>query len=136
MSRSRWIKMMGIVVAFVAFASLTQATLALVVDPGLQFLGQWNWNYATTSIVKVRVKNVSCGSGIVLVEVKARAEDGSTVQGSVRIPLAAGAGREVQIPLSKRITSLQFTQLRFSPANGGAPQLPPCEVECPWEHDH
>jgi len=111
-------KGLAIALAVVAFIGVAHATLALVVDPCLAFRGQWHWNSASSSVVKTRVQNLGQCAGLVKVGVKARAEDGSTIGGYQYLNVPGGAIREASISLPKRITSLQFTELRFQPANG------------------
>ena len=127
MNRHRLIKGLVIAIAIVAIVGVTQATFSIVVDPGLKFLGQWSWNTATSSTVKTRVQNVTNSTVVVLVDIKARADDGSTVGASTRVQLLPQAGKEVTQVLGKPITSLQFIQLRLQPTNANG--HPPCS--CP-----
>lgn len=109
------IKSMKAVVAALAVAVMTTAafaTFSIYVSSGLAWKGQWFWNSASDSTVIVRVLNQTGTPVGVLVEVKARATDGSTVGGQVTLGLQTNAGREVSIHLAKPITSLQFTQIR------------------------
>ncbi len=112
MLRSKMMK--GIVAAFVVavVATAAFATFSIYVSPGLAWKGQFYWNSESDSTVKVRVQNTLATPVGVLVEVKARAVDGSTVGGQTTLGLGPNGGREVSIRLAKPITSLQFTQIR------------------------
>jgi len=111
--RSKTLKGLAVALAIVALTTATYATLSVYSSPGLAFKGQHYWNFVDSSVVKVRVQNTTASPTVIYVDVKARAEDGSTVGGRQYLGLRPNEGREVAINLSERITSLQFTQLRL-----------------------
>ena len=115
MLRSRMMQGLAAAIAIVALTTAAHATLSVLVTKGLLFKGQFWWNSEKASVVSVRVQNTLSTPVHVVVDVKARAEDGSTVGGFKWLGLAAYGGREVSINLAKPITALQFTQIRTIP---------------------
>jgi hypothetical protein len=115
MLRSKFVKGIAAAIAIVALTTAAYATFSVYVSPGLQWKGQISWNSDSGSVVNVRVQNTTATAVHIIVDVKARALDGSTVSGSKTLQLAANGGREVSIALSKPITALQFTQIRTIP---------------------
>jgi hypothetical protein len=103
---------LAVAIALVALSSATDATFSVYVSPGLLWKGQWYWNTDDGSVVNVRVANTNGIPVFVVVDVKARAEDGTTVQGFEWLNIPAKGGREASVELDKSITSLQFTQVR------------------------
>lgn len=101
-----------LVLALAVTGAAHARALSLYVGCGLQYLGSWTWNENTSSTVQVKVRNLSYRSAPVLVEVKAQATDGSTVQGSVTLFLGGHQGRMVSVPLPKPVVQLQFIQIR------------------------
>ena len=117
MSRSTILKAAAMVLALVAITGAARAIAYSVrVDACLAWRGEYHWNYASSSQVVVRVQNNSSCTGNVVVQVQARAEDGTTVAGSTYLQLFSGSAREVPVSLSKRITGLQLVQIRWLPS--------------------
>ncbi len=130
MRRNSIAKWALVAILAVAVSGLVHAlVLQLWLDDGLALRGIWTWNYGSSAMVKVRIQSVGyhngypgdgkfppyLGAANVRILVKARAEDGSAVQGYALGQIAPGAIREFTISLPKRITQLQFLQVvRFS----------------------
>lgn len=106
--------------------------LQLVLDHGLALRGIWTWNSGSASVVKVRLQSVgpACPWNnhqptpatpyvrSVKIVLKARAIDGTTVQGGAIGQIPAGATREFAIALPKPVTQLQLLQATWL---GGGP---------------
>ena len=123
MSRNTLLKGAAIVLALVAVVSAAQAiAYSVYVDQCYAWLGQYHWNNASSAVVKVRVKNLTRCTQNTVVQVQARAEDGTTAGGSTYLQLFGYTIREVSVNVPKRITGLQLTQIRRIPSNSGACQ--------------
>ena len=119
-------------VSGLAYALALQVRL----DPGLAFRGIWTWNSASSAAVKVRIENLGNKydgnhqpfppvypyAANVKLLLKARALDGTTVQGSAMGQIPMGAIREFTIVLPKPVTELQILQV--TRLGGGVPMPP------------
>ena len=115
--------------AVLAVSGLAHAlALQLWLDDGLTLKGIWTWNSANSAIVKVRVHAAVpdptaratvpiATAAIVTVIVKARATDGTTVQGSAVGQIPFGSTREFTIRLPKPVTQLMATTVKGSKSN-------------------
>jgi hypothetical protein len=126
MRRSIVAKLVIGALVLVAVSSLAYAlTLQLRLDPGLALRGIWTWNSGSSAVVKVRIeyagyKNggdhqpyppVYPGAANVRLLLKARALDGTTVQGAAMGQIPMGAIREFTIVLPKPVSQLQILQV-------------------------
>ena len=123
MSRNSLWKGAALILALVAVVGAAQAiAYSVYVDPCLAWRGEYHWNGASSAVVKVRVQNLSSCTANIVVQVQARAEDGTTASGSTYLQLFALTTREVSVNLSKRVTGLQLVQIRRIPSNSTAAQ--------------
>ena len=118
--------------AVAASGLLYALVLQLWLDEGLALRGIWTWNSADSAIVKVRIQNGEFpqdqngdhqfppaypGVANVRLLLKARAADGTTVQGGAVGQIPFGATREFTIVLPKPATQLQFLQVLRLPGS-------------------
>ena len=98
---------------------VSAATSYFASEPELVYKGSWYWNSASSSRIQVRILNDDNEGEFdrIRVVVKARAVDGTTVQGQTIVLVKEGSTRDFNINLSKPITSLVLIQATELPTN-------------------
>jgi hypothetical protein len=113
----------GLAILAIALSGTAYAATAIFInEEDLEYRGSWTWNSNGSSRVTVRVANTDAEAtpdyDRVQVVVKARATDGSTVQGTKTALILGGQTRDFNFSFSKPLTSLQFVQILELPVNG------------------
>jgi hypothetical protein len=115
------IAMFALVLTLAVGASglLHAATSVFIYETGdFEYRGQWISNGASSASVKIRVANPdTVENEFVRVVVKARATDGTQVQGSSIGQVLARGTKDFTITLPKAITSLTLIQILQIPTN-------------------